>query len=90
MKYSYSRILTRIELALGLRSTTESVYLENTTWAANSVPSEFFAWAMQGWFNANISKSSGLRNNLPNYQQDYYGSIFEQDNEWSPTCDGKP
>lgn len=80
-----------IELALGKRNTTISTYEANTTWAVNSNGAEFFAWGMQAWFNANISKEGDdYRESLPAYQQEYYGSIFDISDVWTPSCEGKP
>ena len=64
--------------------------MSNKTYSANETSynsaygGEYFAWSTQAWFN---NTSTGEeRSDMPDWEYDYFATVFDVTNTWSPEC----
>lgn len=50
---------------------------------------EYFAWAVEKWFNASYA-GSYTRDTLDTYVRQYLGQFFREEHSWTPSCDDRP
>ncbi len=85
-----------VEFRLGLGQDMKDIYdgrIAESLQFAGGMPGEIFAWTTQAWFNDTLERSDGFRSNLQ--EQDYlasqyFSTIFDEENDWKPSCDGRP
>ena len=78
-----------VERALGIKPITVALEKRRNPNYSDDVSDEYFAWATQNWFNANLQGRCGL-GSIGSYEYSYLFSIYKTDSIWKPTCAGRP
>lgn len=78
-----------VERALGLKPLTMSLEKKENPDYDDQVSDEYFAWATQNWFNANLQGKCGL-DSIHAFERNYLYSIYKSSEVWKPTCEGRP
>ena len=73
-----------IELTLDLRDDSNDVYSANQSGYSAQYAGEYFAWSAQAWFNN--TSHGGERSDMEDWAYDYFATVFDVDNTWSPEC----
>jgi hypothetical protein len=76
-----------VEHTLELKNRSDEVFKANIHNYDPKVAREYFAWAVQEWFESNPRRSP--REKMVKWKYDYMASVFDEKNTWKPTCSRK-
>jgi len=78
-----------VERTLGLKPITMSLEEQVNPNYDTSVSDEYFAWATQKWFDADLRGRCGFAA-IDSFENSYLYSVYETSQIWKPTCAGRP
>jgi hypothetical protein len=78
-----------IHEALDILDTFIALEAANNTNYDENLKNEYFAWAIENWFDANLDGSCGS-STTQGFESGYLATKFSTSNIWKATCLGKP
>lgn len=78
-----------IERTLGIKPVTMSLESKANPNYDSNVSDEYFAWATQKWFNADLQGRCGF-DAIDSFENGYLYSVYKTSQIWKPTCAGRP
>ena len=77
-----------IEHTLQLEKRSDEIYSKNARNYNPKVAREYFAWGTQRWFAC--TENGRGRDTMPDWEFDYFSSIFSVENKWVPSREPRP